>query len=204
MNKYSIKKYSKKNKKTKKNVNKNFRVRKIVGGSLEYPSSNLSHNSKQELFNLISELKNKNSEMTDFIIKNNNIGVEEAKALSEALKYKYSEITHLIISNNNIGDEGVEALAKALIFEKSHKHPIVIDTLDISRNNIGNNGAIALTEALETYKTLTDLNIMYNNNIDGFPLRNLAKALKQNRQNRQKIQKRQGIDLGSITSNTNA
>ena len=101
----------------------------------------------------------------------NNIGDEDAKALTNALKVN-SALSELYLSGNSIGDEGAKAFANAIKDNKT------LTYLHLGANKIGDEGAKAFANARRGRRTSTFLHL--RNNFADWSVRLIANALKYN------------------------
>ena len=104
---------------------------------------------------LLSQFLNENTTLNFFNISSSNIRVEECKILSQFLK-KNTSLKDLDISNNKFGDNGLEYLSQNLRFNSTLKR------LSIEINNISNFGCEILCRSLQSNSSLQYLNISGN------------------------------------------
>merc|ERR1740136_215901 len=120
-----------------------------------------------------------NNTLTAIYLKNNNIGDEGAKAIATALESN-DTITNIELSNNTIGDEGIKAVDVALAANKNKmtKYKFSIEAKDADalatvmnattklqfcNMNIGIEDMRFIATALHSNKTITSINLAYNN-----------------------------------------
>ena len=111
------------------------------------------------------------SNLCNFTIANNYIGVHSSRVLAGAIK-NCKNLHIFDISHNNIGAEGAKVLADAI------KQCVKLQTLDISRNNIGDEGATALAGAIKHCIKLQTLDVAHNYNVGNIGTRAIIRAIK--------------------------
>jgi Ran GTPase-activating protein (RanGAP) involved in mRNA processing and transport len=124
--------------------------------------------------NAIAEELKENTNLTELRLASNLIGNKGAIAIADAICVNKTLIT-LSLSKNMIGPKGGIAIGKSLNMNSSLRH------LDMEDNSIGNKGALAIAKALVLpCITLQEL-ILSHNNIQGYGVAVLLKALEYNR-----------------------
>lgn len=90
--------------------------------------------------------------------------VEELKMADDDAWPGYSHLKKLDLRNNEIGVEGAKAIKQLIAYRLWRKGGNKsIDEIDLSNNNIGDNGAIAIAEVLKKNETLENINLSHNN-----------------------------------------
>lgn len=122
---------------------------------------------------LMESLKN-NVHITHFLLGNNIIGIEGAKAIAKFLQEQNKpKIKTWYLAGNQIDSYGIQLIANAL------KYDIVCEALWLKRNPIKSDGAKYLGEMLEINKTIKILDL-HNTGILDIGVKYIMESLKKN------------------------
>ncbi|XP_067916037.1 NACHT, LRR and PYD domains-containing protein 12-like isoform X4 [Heterodontus francisci] len=116
-----------------------------------------------------------NRSLTDLDLSDNNLGDSGVKLRSEALRNTDCKIQKLWLGGNNLSDSCIEDLASALSTNRS------LTDLDLSGNNLGDSGVKLLSEALKNPDCKIQELWLVGNNLTTSCIDDLASALSTNR-----------------------
>jgi hypothetical protein len=159
------KNYSRKNKKTKKNVKRNSRSRKMRGGMSVHNSylkknQNIA-NSKENLQTTINKIKD--TKNTEFVLTNDNNTLKDSDnidIIGDAI-VDNKHITKVVINNCSLDNKGAINLLAAL--QNSNVTSIDLQSNELAENKNKNEDFLSFLESIiPKYTKLTSLNVMGN------------------------------------------